>query len=168
MARTRPRSTDIIWLALLGTLGALLVVPAPACAREPLRDEPVVWYANDREPIPTPEFEEPGLVPYAVDSFVGRPFSRFWHPGRFSRWVGTGDRAQEAADINSLDEEATLSEADIAVRMAKASVLRAYDGGLAAGLDYERRAFQVTFATDDKTEGTTAFIEKRKPDFKGR
>ena len=104
MARTRPRSTDIIWLALLGTLGALLVAPLPAFAREPLRDEPVVWYAHDREPIPTPEFEEPGLVPYAVDSFVGRPFSRFWHPGRFFRWVGTGDRAQEAADINSLDE----------------------------------------------------------------
>jgi len=64
--------------------------------------------------------------------------------------------------------ETIASKAPIAVRMAKASVLRAYDGGLAAGLDYERRAFQVTFATDDKTEGTAAFIDKRKPDFKGR
>jgi len=104
MARTRPRSTDIIWLALLGALGALLVAPVPVSARAPLRDDPVVWYAHDRDPIPVPEFQEPGLVPYAVDSFVGRPFSRFWHPGRFFRWVGTGDRAQEAADINSLDE----------------------------------------------------------------
>ena len=95
MARTRPRSTDrLLWLALLGLLGVQLGVPSPAAARKPLRDEPVVWFANDREPIPTPEFREPGLVPYAVDSFVGRPFSRFWHPGRFFRRVGTGDRVQ--------------------------------------------------------------------------
>ncbi len=105
MARIRPKSTDrLLWLALLGLLGVQLGVPSPAAARKPLRDEPVVWFANDREPIPAPEFREPGLVPYAVDSFVGRPFSRFWHPGRFFRWVGTGDRAQEAADINTLDE----------------------------------------------------------------
>ncbi|MEN8007604.1 MAG: hypothetical protein ABFS42_11350 [Candidatus Krumholzibacteriota bacterium] len=91
-------------MALLGLVFALPAVPGPAFAREPLRDEPVVWYAEDREPIPVPEFQEPGLVPYAVDSFVGRPFSRFWHPGRFFRWVGTGDRAPEAGDINSLDE----------------------------------------------------------------
>jgi hypothetical protein len=83
---------------------AAAVAPSAAFAREPLRDEPVAWYAHDRGPIPPPEFQEPGLVPYAVDSFVGRPFSRFWHPGRFFRWVGTGDRAQEAGDINSLDE----------------------------------------------------------------
>ena len=49
----------------------------PAFAREPLRDEPVVWFADDRAPIEAPEYQEPGLVPYAVDSFVGRPFSRF-------------------------------------------------------------------------------------------
>jgi hypothetical protein len=69
-----------------------------------LRDEPVAWFADDREPIPVPAFQEPGLVPYALDSFVGRPFARFWDPGRFFRWVGTGDRVQEATDINALDE----------------------------------------------------------------
>ncbi len=63
---------------------------------------------------------------------------------------------------------AIASKAPIAMRMAKASVLRAYDSGLAAGLDYERRAFQLTFATEDKDEGTAAFIEKRKPNFTGR
>ncbi len=105
MARTRPRSTDrLLGLALLGLLSVQLGVPLPTYAQEPLRDAPVVWFAADREPIPTPKFHEPGLVPYAVDSFVGRPFSRFWHTGRFFRWVGTGDRVQEAANINALDE----------------------------------------------------------------
>ncbi len=115
MARIRPRSIrrfpsprpgrgagQGIRLLLLVMTATLWF--APARAREPLRDEPVVWFADDRAPIEAPEFQEPGLVPYAVDSFVGRPFSRFWHPGRFFRWVGTGDRAQEAVDINTLDE----------------------------------------------------------------
>ncbi|MHA1571312.1 MAG: enoyl-CoA hydratase-related protein [Alphaproteobacteria bacterium] len=75
----------------------------------------------------------------------------------------------ELALPRALDLAATIaSKAPIAMRMAKASVLRAYDSGLTAGLDYERRAFQVTFATEDKDEGTAAFIEKRKADFKGR
>ncbi len=141
MARTRPRSTDrLLWLALLGLLGAQLGVPSPAAARKPLRDEPVVWFANDREPIPTPEFREPGLVPYAVDSFVGRPFSRFWHPGRFFRWVGTGDRVQEAADINTLDEvvNSTWFTNRIGLLPLSKTELRegaAYGCGLAAGPD---------------------------------
>lgn len=60
------------------------------------------------------------------------------------------------------------TKAPIAARMIKASILRAYDTGLGAGLDYERSAFQTAFATEDKDEGTRAFLEKRKPAFKGR
>jgi len=67
-------------------------------------DAPVVWYDRDTDPIPMPEKNEPGIVPYALDSFVARPFSRFWHPGRFFRWVGTGDHVLPAANINTLDE----------------------------------------------------------------
>ncbi len=105
MARTRPGSTSRpVWAALLGLLLISHLGTLPASAREPLRDEPVAWYADDRQPIPVPEFQEPGLVPYALDSFVGRPFSRFWSPGRFFRKVGTGDRVQVAANINALDE----------------------------------------------------------------
>ena len=47
-------------------------------------------------------------------------------------------------------------------------MLKAFETSLAAGLDYERRALDVSFATEDKNEGTAAFLEKRKPDFKGR
>jgi enoyl-CoA hydratase len=60
------------------------------------------------------------------------------------------------------------SKAPVAARMIKAAVLKAFETSLAAGLDYERRALDVSFATEDKNEGTAAFLEKRKPDFKGR
>ncbi|PIE25064.1 MAG: 2,3-dehydroadipyl-CoA hydratase [Neptuniibacter caesariensis] len=57
--------------------------------------------------------------------------------------------------------------APIAVEMAKDSVLKAFDTDLASGLLYERKAFTLLAATDDRNEGINAFIEKRKPSFKG-
>ena len=56
----------------------------------------------------------------------------------------------------------------ISVRLAKESVLKSYDLTLEAGLDYERRAFGIILGTEDKAEGVNAFLEKRKPAFKGR
>jgi enoyl-CoA hydratase len=56
----------------------------------------------------------------------------------------------------------------IAQRLAKESVNRAYESTLETGLDYERKALYLTFASEDAREGLTAFTEKRKPDFKGR
>ena len=54
------------------------------------------------------------------------------------------------------------------VMAAKESVNRAYESMLAEGVMVERRLFHALFATDDKTEGTSAFLEKRKPVFKHR
>lgn len=56
----------------------------------------------------------------------------------------------------------------IAVQLAKDAVLKAFDTSLEAGLDYERRSFNLLFATDDRREGMQAFLEKRKPTFTGR
>ncbi|GAB4171932.1 MAG: enoyl-CoA hydratase [Rhodocyclaceae bacterium] len=54
------------------------------------------------------------------------------------------------------------------VMMIKECVNRAYEGSLAEGLRFERRAFHSAFALEDQKEGMAAFLEKRKPDFKGR
>jgi enoyl-CoA hydratase/carnithine racemase len=54
------------------------------------------------------------------------------------------------------------------VRLAKQAVLAAEETSLGAGLDHERRLYELTMATEDRVEGTTAFLEKRRPEFKGR
>jgi 1,4-dihydroxy-2-naphthoyl-CoA synthase len=46
-------------------------------------------------------------------------------------------------------------------------VLAAEETGLGAGLDTERRLYELVMATDDRIEGMDAFLEKRKPEFKG-
>ena len=60
------------------------------------------------------------------------------------------------------------SKSPVSVRLAKESVDRAFDVPLTAGLELERRSFYLARAAEDATEGLTAFLEKRRPDFKGR
>jgi enoyl-CoA hydratase len=55
----------------------------------------------------------------------------------------------------------------VATRLAKEAVDRAYEGPLQLGLEYERRLLYLAFASADAREGLTAFLEKRKPEFKG-
>jgi enoyl-CoA hydratase len=56
----------------------------------------------------------------------------------------------------------------VATRLAKESVDRAYETTLRAGVEAERRALYLAFASEDAKEGLTAFTEKRKPEFRGR
>ncbi|MCL6554297.1 MAG: enoyl-CoA hydratase/isomerase family protein [Firmicutes bacterium] len=60
------------------------------------------------------------------------------------------------------------SKPPVAVRLAKEAVLKAFDTTLEVGLEHERRLFYLLFATEDKTEGVRAFLEKRPPSFRGR
>jgi enoyl-CoA hydratase/carnithine racemase len=56
----------------------------------------------------------------------------------------------------------------LAVRLGKQAVLAAEETALTAGLDQERRLYELAMATEDRVEGMNAFVEKRKPEFRGR
>jgi enoyl-CoA hydratase/carnithine racemase len=71
--------------------------------------------------------------------------------------------------VEAVEMARTVAErAPVATRLAKRSVLAADEAGLAIGLDVERDLFDEVMATEDRVEGTTAFLEKREPKFKGR
>lgn len=63
--------------------------------------------------------------------------------------------------------QAIAAKPPLAVRMAKEALLAAQETTLSGGLDFERKAFTVLAATEDRREGVTAFLEKRKPEFRG-
>jgi len=56
----------------------------------------------------------------------------------------------------------------IAVRLAKQAVLAAEETALTAGLENERRLYEMAMATEDRVEGMQAFLEKREPHFEGK
>lgn len=56
----------------------------------------------------------------------------------------------------------------LAVQQAKEVLLHAFESHLQSGLHYERKAFTVLAGTEDRQEGISSFLEKRKPEYKGR
>jgi enoyl-CoA hydratase/carnithine racemase len=78
-----------------------------------------------------------------------------------------------AAEDRWLEEALELArmvaaQPPLATRLAKQAVLAAEETALSAGLDQERRLFEIAMATEDRVEGMKAFLEKRDPDFRGR
>ena len=59
------------------------------------------------------------------------------------------------------------AKAPVAVRLAKASVTRAFEGRVDDGIELERDLFCLLFSTRDAHEGMHAFIDKRQPTFEG-
>jgi enoyl-CoA hydratase len=92
----------------------------------------------------------------------------------------TAQRAYELGIVNSLfkPEELAAKTADLARRISQLpplavryiieAVNRGAESTLENGLDYESHLFALCFATEDKTEGARAFLDKRKPSWKGR
>jgi enoyl-CoA hydratase len=100
-------------------------------------------------------------------------------------WLFTGKRisAREALHhgiVNQLISKELLMEetmkaaeqianqAPISIRLIKEAILKAVDSPLKEGMEFERKNFYLLFSTDDQKEGMQAFIEKRKPHFKGK
>ena len=62
----------------------------------------------------------------------------------------------------------TSQIAPIAVQATKMAVNRGMDMDLRSGIAFEASLFGMTFSTEDQSEGMSAFLEKRKADFKGK
>jgi enoyl-CoA hydratase len=84
--------------------------------------------------------------------------------GLVSRIVPAEKLLEEA--VNAAAKIASFSQP--VVMMAKEAVNRAFETSLAEGLRFERRLIHSMFALDDQKEGMSAFVEKRKPDFKNK
>jgi enoyl-CoA hydratase len=84
-----------------------------------------------------------GLVSRAV------PYEQLW------------DAVRETADK-------IKGKGPVAIRLAKMVIHRGYDLDVDTALMMEKLAQTIAFATEDKEEGTRAFLEKRTPEFKNR
>ncbi|WP_062305427.1 enoyl-CoA hydratase-related protein [Alicyclobacillus sendaiensis] len=98
-------------------------------------------------------------------------------------WLGEPISAKEALALGLVNrvvpDEACLQAAvdlgkrlaempPVALRCIKEAVYQAMDTALADGLEAERNLFYLLFATEDAREGMRAFMERRKPTFRGR
>ena len=82
--------------------------------------------------------------------------------GLVSRVVPADKLMEEAMEAATVISAMSLPS----ILMIKDAVNRAYESSLTDGVQYERRLFHSTFATEDQKEGMNAFIEKRKPNFR--
>ena len=90
-----------------------------------------------------------------------------------------GEKAERIGLVNAVVPRADLDEAarelmgkivknaPVALRMSLESVYNALDTATGEALRFESSLFGILASTDDMREGMQAFLEKRRPDFKG-
>jgi enoyl-CoA hydratase len=61
-----------------------------------------------------------------------------------------------------------MAKSPVTLRLLKQAIHEGYGLPLEAGLAVEAKVWAIAFATEDRTEGVAAFLEKRKAAFKGR
>jgi enoyl-CoA hydratase len=84
--------------------------------------------------------------------------------GMVNHVVPKGEHLSEALKL----AKTVAAQAPIAARLAKDAVCAAFETSLEEGLEIERKNFFLLFSSEDMREGMRAFIEKRKPEFKGK
>jgi enoyl-CoA hydratase/carnithine racemase len=84
--------------------------------------------------------------------------------GLVNKVVKKGAWLQEALEL----ARTVAERPPIAARLAKQAVIVADETGLSAGMEAERRLYELAMATEDRVEGMVAFMEKREPRFEGR
>jgi len=92
------------------------------------------------------------------------PADEAFRIGLVNRVVPAAELATEARTL----AQAVAAKAPIAVRYILEAVASGLEMSLADAQDYEATLFGLVSTTEDMREGTKAFLEKRKPDFKGR
>ena len=74
----------------------------------------------------------------------------------------------EYMDVAISIAQKVAGKSQVAVRLTKEAINKAYETSLEEGLAYERRNFLIAFGSEDKSEGMRAFIEKRKAEWRNR
>jgi enoyl-CoA hydratase len=76
--------------------------------------------------------------------------------------------SDELVDAVRETARSIMSKGPLAIRLAKLAIRTGFETDLKTGLVIERLAQAVLLTSEDKREGTSAFLEKREPEFKGK
>jgi len=112
-------------------------------------------------------------LPRAVGKFRAMKMLLTGQPVSAAEAYAMGLVSEVVADRDVLSTALAIADTiaalpPLAVAQIKEAVLAGQDAPLDAALLLERRAFQLLFASEDQKEGMRAFLEKRKPVFRGR